>query len=948
MNRLARFRFGNLHKGRLLGVLILITLMMVGSGLFLFFIGFFGRSAELPRVTVSADLTSERCEGVGINILEVPDANIIDDPFFDKKDLCMYGQVIDAHDNYIYFDPSGSDAFSGMSSGDEVNILSIDEYGRMGLRYSGNAAGFSETMFSYPEQIGGLDNLMISDPAVKSCRVQGTLFLLTSSGRLIADASLDPRDISDGIVFSDICAEGINLYSLTGSGDIYVNSDTGTPALLGNVFTGDGVTAEHIAVINGNILCFMSDGQIRAFTSSGSVDIGHVQAARIACGSGFMACTDGCDVYVSFNGIYVKKLEGLDECIPEGDDISQIEAYGQNVFILTEYGKVISADLTDSASVLNCRDISSIEPVSLCPSGPSHIIAVSSDHQTYRVSMETGNISALGNFGISADDVMISGEGLYIIRSGNKLYEASLMSAIVVDQPVADGVVMAGDTCIVKHSSADVSDWDIYGNTGIEHGNEGISLTGFDDGLHAMSVQLEAPVSELFRENLFYRIEVEMSGSADIGECDIWLEGETFGDEGMHITDLSQQLSPYSYVFAVTDSMLSDEYLRFNISFEGEGVIEIRSVYAGLDRYDLNSVPAEFTDMINRSAPSALRFQDEVIGGQGSCEERYYGTGASSLECAMQICKSSGADPWLVMGPSVVQSDVDGLLGYLSGSVTNGYGKLRIDNGTALPWSRQFDTIYIEINDNDGAFLSDAGRGAYVTYVMGLFAKSEFYTEIKDRIVFIDGMEYEGGVMLSEADRHASAVFIDGGSDFDTASAEAFEAADYAAPRTSGVNAGGEFIRSLKIGGSSSGYNAADIVSAVIRAESGFAEIIMVDSDVDVSAVVASLKPLTHGVLAFCETAQPIDPSSEYTAEAFDEACDVMLVDHESSVCLVVSNSSDQLQQFIVASDTYDLSDGSYSRYSPQGSLLIRRDLDRMTARQLLQPGEYMVIEIPK
>lgn len=202
--------------------------------------------------------------------------------------------------------------------------------------------------------------------------------------------------------------------------------------------------------------------------------------------------------------------------------------------------------------------------------------------------------------------------------------------------------------------------------------------------------------------------------------------------------------------------------------------------------------------------------------------------------------------------------------------------------------------------------------------------------------------------MLSDADRHASAVFIDSGSDFDTASAEAFEAADYAAPRTSGVNAGGEFIRSLKIGGSSSGYNAADIVSAVIRAESGFAEIIMVDSDVDVSAVVASLKPLTHGVLAFCETAQPIDPSSEYTAEAFDEACDVMLVDHESSLCLVVSNSSDQLQQFIVASDTYDLSDGSYSRYSPQGSLLIRRDLDRMTARQLLQPGEYMVIEIPK
>ena len=71
MNRLARFRFGNLHKRRIFLVIVLITLILLTSMLFLMFIGFFGSRAELPRIRASAELTSKHTEGVGINVVSL-------------------------------------------------------------------------------------------------------------------------------------------------------------------------------------------------------------------------------------------------------------------------------------------------------------------------------------------------------------------------------------------------------------------------------------------------------------------------------------------------------------------------------------------------------------------------------------------------------------------------------------------------------------------------------------------------------------------------------------------------------------------------------------------------------------------------------------------------------------------------------------------------------------
>ena len=105
MNKLDRFRFGNLHKRRIAFVAILVGVIFALSLLFLSLLGVFGTRSELPRIRISADITAGRTEGVGINILDVPDANLIEDPFFSNQDICLSAPVMEASGNYIYFEP---------------------------------------------------------------------------------------------------------------------------------------------------------------------------------------------------------------------------------------------------------------------------------------------------------------------------------------------------------------------------------------------------------------------------------------------------------------------------------------------------------------------------------------------------------------------------------------------------------------------------------------------------------------------------------------------------------------------------------------------------------------------------------------------------------------------------------------------------------------------------
>lgn len=960
MNKLDRFRFGNLHKRRIAFVAILVGVIFALSLLFLSLLGVFGTRSELPRIRISADITAGRTEGVGINILDVPDANLIEDPFFSNQDICLSAPVMEASGNYIYFEPEDAAVFSQVPNG-TVNILSIDNDGRMGIRYSGNSVSFDATRFSDPVLMGDSNGFWLNDPVIKTVDNSGVLYFLTQNGRVISNVTVNPELVPIEAAVVDICQDGINVYAVTGNGDIFVSTDNSSFELMIPTWLPADVTVNHIAVIGGTIDVFLSDGTVVTVgfpTLSESADI---SAEFVVKGSDYVIAAEQTEVYMTRNGLFFNELTGIEESIAEGDRITDIESYGDTFYLLTGYGRIIKAVLSEDDVVITMCDVSYIEPISICPCGSDSVLAVTTDKQAYYVSVSESRADSLGISTIAIEGLMPFNDSRYLISSGNNVYLSYLMSALEVDTPIADEVILEGDVCQFKYSTADVASWETYGDTGILPQPNGISIVGSGDDLHAISKVLNGSSSDIFERNLFYRIEVNMSSSVDMLPVNVWLEGAVFGTAGMHNTEISDKDMVYTYVFAVTESMLSDESLRLNIAFEGDAVVNINSVYVGLDRYDINSVQTEFIDTVVQSSPSALRFENMVPGSNGFCNDVYYGVSAYSLERAMQLSRDSQANPWIVFGSSITQADVDNFLGYMCGSVSNEYGKRRIDNGTALPWNRQFDTIYLEICDIDGIFPTDLQRGAYVSYVMELFSKSSFYIDIKDRIVFIDGMDYEGGVMLSNADRHASSVVIEPGSyvnedgteqflQFNECSREALEDARYEVPRSAsrGGTDGGEFIRSLSINFDDNEYNAADVVSTIIRGESTFSDLIMIDSDADLGRIISTLRPLMSGSIMYCETMEPVDSNSLNTAASFDEACDTVLIDGVDCIYLIVSNHSDSLQQFMTLSDAYDTSSGSYTRYSSNGDLLIQRDLNRLGLRQILQPGEYMVIEIPE
>ena len=232
MNKLDRFRFGNLHKRRIFFVVVLVASVFAVSMVLLAFLGVFGSRSELPRLRISAEQASGTTEGVGINIIDMPDTNLIEDPFFDHADRCFSAPVAQAYGNYIYFEPEYSSLFQDAPNG-EVNILSIDSDGSMGLRYRGNSVGVDSTRFAVPVNVNDDQALWVNDPVIKSVENNGDFYILTVSGSVISNATVSPCVESIEGTVTDICSEGIYVYALTTGGDVYVSNDTAAFVYLG-------------------------------------------------------------------------------------------------------------------------------------------------------------------------------------------------------------------------------------------------------------------------------------------------------------------------------------------------------------------------------------------------------------------------------------------------------------------------------------------------------------------------------------------------------------------------------------------------------------------------------------------------------------------------------------------------------------------------------------------
>ena len=651
------------------------------------------------------------------------------------------------------------------------------------------------------------------------------------------------------------------------------------------------------------------------------------------------------------------------------------------------------------------------------------IIAGTTDDKAYAVNLKTARTVNLTSENVVVENIIgVNGDKVYY-DSGKEIYKSQILSELSLEgnldgiDIIADDILVAGhlgraaggvisssDSRDYAWSVSDDSTWAVYGKgTNVittdraYSGKYGARITGSGSDVHALTQTLPGKAKDNFMPGTFYRLSLYVMSDKAPEKAFCWLEGEGFGKYGIELTGIGKNYKLYSYVFAVTDQMADAEEVRLSIAFEGTGFILVDDVFLGPDSYSTAGVPQYYADTLKSGKPAAMRLNNLNIGCNGFAETSMYlssidsvsrdisGTSSRteysnenssifdkqnqsvtvSLEDSLRLVKQCSSTPWFVIGPYVNQDDIDKLLEYLCGSLTSEYGGRRIDNGTALPWSRQFSRFYIEINDSGKVFKSDIQKASYVNYVKSMFTQSEYFSDIKDKTVFLDGMEYSGGTMMSDADYHTmdvnliandtSATYIDN-------IRTSYVIAQYEAPHVISGAKSGEYIKTLK----TSGTNCGKIISAVMTSEADFADMILFDASVNfVPSKYAgsemftgkeefvnmmTVSGLTTAFAGFDELyidiKEPLDTSVPVSVEQFMSNVTTACFSKGNKAYIVVANSSSVQQSFLINDNKLGRADSVIRRYDDKGRLINEKKMRSDHLRHILQPGEFIIVEV--
>ena len=1024
MSRLDRFRFGSFRRRKFATIVIICISVLLFSLSILIFFGVFGFRAELVSVAFTEQSENARYNGVGLNLDYIPNINLIRNPSFEKESSYYSLTVVDSSVKSVYFSPeevlqSGIDV--SRATGAPIRIVSIDASGTMQLRNEGIISGFESASLG---QISGID---ISGEGenyniVKTCTFQNTVTALTDSGTVLADITSDQLSKAyDGgnVSFADICCNGSTIIAVTGDGQIFTSVDGKTfLELAGDDFSEEnysvracGATANCITILTADkkLYIYESGEYYRVDIPSGLIPVMMSSTANDL----LVICEDG-TVLRSANGLVYSVVDTqdiYDERSPE-----QVINSAGRFFILNDDGSVTV--IGDEVSFLTGTSGDKDKAVSLTVTDSGQIVASTTDKTVVLISETTDSIINISSRKMSVDKVYEGVNGKLLFASDGSVYMASVLSDFTLENTIPDDSISPGDLCMIEtnnsYTSLEVDEssqwktapeegvWDIYGQgtslvltNDCQDGSHAARLSGTTNNEHLLSQKLPGSISDNFIKDKFYKISVNLKsvkGSIVPETIKVWLDGgSTFGTEGMKCSNIKNNYTEYSTVFVVNNLMEGDGGIRLNISFDGVGTVLIDHIYVGPDSIGDSDIPESFSEAVIASSPEAIRLNNLGIGSNGFSDGVFWGvtelsSGATyiddngnstqvsdvrSLEKSLRLVRDASSDPWFVFGSYMSQEQVSDILAYMCGSVSSVYGTLRITNGTALPWSRQFEKIYIEIADTDDCFTSDIQRGSYVDYVIGMITRSEYYIDVKDRIVFIDGMRYDGGTMLSSADAHSSSMNFSSylgmenrDKSFATRLSEAYEEIRTIAPRVTSASDRGEFISSLDLSGN---FSFAQYLDIVTSDSAYFVEMTMINcpisfkhssyGDYSVFArgaemktaleMMGLIKDIAGSDRMYINVTDSMREGGQNAADFLDK-CSAVQFDRDGDSYIVITNTSDTMQQFVMYNGAKSYLSSSVDRYSVTGTHLNTKTLTNSYRRYSLQPGESIIVTLDR
>ena len=1050
-----KLRSRRIHKRPFFTFLIVITVIVLIGSYFLMSMGAFGDVTDLLSVKLTQNEIGNPSFGIGINMTGLPVNNFIRNPSFENIEESVFYSVegYDGKNVFVLPKPEYEKYMKdGVFTGGSMRVLAYNDqvYTRK-----------LETIITdYKIHQPGLWNrtdLPTDRPSEITLKAMAassnTTVAVGDMGYIVYDVlSATPTQVIWDFTenFVDCIAVADRFYALTENGTLAESSNGRSWNLIPNEVTTDTrytalgyIDKTCIAVgENGTILRYMPEElRIIPIPFHGVLqDIAGNESVILIVGE------DG-SLYSGENGSVFRRLS--DQESPEGN--SSINwtniVIRNNTFILggslgeLALGNYSSVNKTFSFTSFYVRDEAGNRiSVKSIDQGSEGIMLVLDDEgklyrsSDYGISWTTVDISEVGR----ADLLHISDADAIVLSSGKVCHRMRLYTRISYESDQEPVDINRGDMLFLQlereteANGESYNQWEIFGNTTqamisdqVPTGGGRTSLvlkgTGTKDEEHILSQVIAPEGQKILKTWEFYRLDIWMK-QTDIEDSSvmIWMTGN-FEDIGTTFKNVGNGWRKYTHIFSIPgeSEIMEKRAQRINIAFRGTGElyldkVELRTNQSVDQVFDMQS----FVEPIQIAGPNYIRLSNLKIGSGLSPDDSWYRgdgndglvispdktasiSGITDITQSLQFVKDTGANPWLVMDSLTSLQDVRNLLAYLCGTFSDEYGALRIEAGKATPWSKDFDRIVFEIQDSHSIFSADVQKGAFVNYIKSEIESAFLtYRELREKVIFIDGMSYSGGVMMSSADFHAADVHADGilstdkTADITRTAEEAYNIYYDQIPRvlTDPSLVGqesswltGEWIRSLQILLKSKteedtspekvtpisaaaylyfllydmGINSMGIlpdipvdISAQAIADRDYLSLNS-DSSVEGAMVLRLISIIKESITGI--PMELIIPKEEETSSDLSPRTDQMRTvegvkgfayKNGETVSVIFMNLSDQTRLFHLDSD-FTLRNAEFSQYSDTGLFLESSNLRRRQNRVNLLPGQFVIITIP-
>ncbi|MBP5416117.1 MAG: carbohydrate binding domain-containing protein [Clostridiales bacterium] len=1037
------------HKRPFLTAVTVFIVFLLAASFMFVSLGILRMSSEYPKVTAQNDPSGVSSSGLGVNLSYIPSVNLVWDPSFENNYTEEVYSIAEAKGESVFLHNRADEGTmpSGSFKDGDIRILSYDEEGQLKQVAHAGVLDFQTEQLGIWRPVDS--ELQGKLYAERICSTESETLVLLKSGELISDLnteSSEPVTPPENDMFSDIFLKGSQYYAVTKNGSFYLSANGKTwdmltaeiPDIQINSLTSIGKIA--VACGNGGkvLICDASEILMPDLRTENDLFTAVSNDKRV------LLAGDNGYVCTSVNGTMFRQLTSDELIVREGDRWILSDYSQEEIILIGQHGEVAIGEYSEEKDRFSFQRYegvlpASIEPkqISVFPGGDIWVLTDNGFIYAFSRSQDSWH-QIFAEKDNKIDAICRSSGDSILISRGGTIYSASMYTKVTLDHSIGDIEVQNGDMCLLSSPKPSVSDsgssvWNAFGNgtkTQIVSsapkmaGEKSLRVSAAETDptqAHFISQVISRDEVAPLKEKVFYHVRLWLKQkNIEKEEVLVWISGLS-EPIGTTFTDVSGNWKEYSFTFAWPSEKISaeDMEIRLNIGFYGSGDMYLDAVRLERDSYSTQTIKPDVVDLISDTHPEFLRLENLGLGRIGrkissnlplignehvtvTKDGRITDAGVISLESTLRLAKQVSAKPWLVIDSSFSSEEMETLLGYLSGGITDTYGKIRVDNGTAVPWHKQFEKIVVEFSDQDALFETDLQRRAYVDYMISLIVNSKYYSDLKDRIFFVDGMKYDSGTMMSAADYHVSSLYIGNNSenrysdasvkDMSTLISSAYEDYVDSIPRNASYiqDTVGEWIGNLSFSIVSSRVSENQIVfdeTSLSAAE--MVELLLEDLGDHTSMIAVDL-PISHlggdansdylfamdnesmanrkirseniktmmrliGVLTGATKGQRIDtewtvPLSHKKDEDYSIGLHSFAYASDEYIYLIITNPTKEQQQFLIESYT-SIKNISVKRYSEEGKEIAlastKSFLNGNERRYTLQPGQFCVAVIP-